>query len=171
MSDIDDKRYKLRAKGSAYRAKIRAGSDCIRQAYFATGHTSTHVELALGKWLKQINDPDAEWSEAIIRPKWAQKIADHEPLFTATGGYGPDHTQALQDVADITWGDYIPSEISMMILTISFKGAASNYAWIAYQSGNPGILDWVQVCTKTISNLRYHPQLLVGVDPFSECGP
>tara|TARA_Y100000361_G_scaffold18717_1_gene14571 strand:- start:43 stop:543 length:501 start_codon:yes stop_codon:yes gene_type:complete len=144
-------------------------SRCIRSAYFATGHPSTAVEGALATWLEEVEEllPNFE------RPSWAKKITDCEPLFAPTGGYSSVHTLALYQVAgfknQIYGGFSISSEIHAMILAISVKGAASDYAWVAFQDGDA--IAWIETCTRMLTLLHGQPQLITGIDPFSECGP
>lgn len=147
---------------------------CIRSAYFATGHPSTAVEAALTKWLDEIEELVSDFQP----PSWAKKIRDCEPLCMTTGGYSSVHTLALYQVADFAnqlFGfrfksfQNISSEIHAMILAISVKGAASDYAWTAFQHGDA--IKWVETCTRMLTLLHGQPQLLTGIDPFSECGP
>ena len=154
-----------------YRKKVDAvGTRCIRSAYFATGHPSTAVEAALTKWLDEIEELVSDFEA----PSWAKKIRDCEPLCMTTGGYSSVHTLALWQVAgyanQISDGCFpIRSDIHAMILTISVKGAASDYAWVAFQHGDA--IKWVETCTRMLTLLHGHPQRLTGIDPFSECGP
>lgn len=154
-----------------HRMNVQAcATRCIRSAYFATGHPSTAVEAALTKWLDEIEELVSDFQP----PSWAKKIRDCEPLCMTTGGYSSVHTLALWQVAgyanQISDGCFpIRSDIHAMILAISVKGAASDYAWIAFQHGDA--IKWVETCTRMLTLLHGQPQLITGIDPFSECGP
>lgn len=154
-----------------YRKKVEAvGTRCIRSAYFATGHPSTAVEAGLTKWLDEIEELVSDFEP----PSWAKKIRDCEPLCAPTGGYSSVHTLALYQVAgyanQISDGCFpISRDIHAMILAISVKGAASDYAWIAFQDGDA--IKWVETCTRMLTLLHGKPQLITGINPFSECGP
>ena len=143
---------------------------CIRSAYFATGHPSTAVEAALSTWLEEVE----ELIPNFDRPSWAAKITDCEGLNAPTGGYSAEHTTALWQVAGFAHQLFdgrfpISRDVHAMILTISVKGAASDYAWIAFQDGDA--IGWIETCTRMLCLVNNHPQRLTGLDPFSECGP
>ena len=164
-----EKLEKVRLVRRQRNALNKIGTACIRKAYFGTGHPATMVESALADFIEEAD------LRTVKKYSWIKKIQDCEPLDVPNGGYSSAHTSALYDVACAAFGgnrpynpDCIPSDIHLMIMLISFKGAASDYAWIAFQADT---LDWIATSHRVISHLRYQPQLLTGMDPFSDCGP
>ena len=122
------------------------------------------VESALADFIEEAD------LRTVKKFSWIKKIQDQEPLDEPNGGYSATHTSALYDVActAINGADCVSPDIHMMNMRISMQGAASNYARRAFQADT---MAWVGTSHRVISNLRYHPQALTGIDPFSECGP
>ena len=160
----EEKLEKIRIVRRQRNALHKIGVRCIRKAYFGTEHTATMVESALADFIEEAD------LRTVKKFSWIKKIQDQEPLDEPNGGYSATHTSALYDVACTAFNgaDCVSPEIHMMIMRISMQGAASNYAWIAFQADT---MAWVGTSHRVISNLRYHPQALTGIDPFSECGP
>ena len=148
-----------------------AATACVEEAYFSTAHTATAVEGALATWLKTVGREISEDKKT----DWMRKIEQFETL-TPYGGFGIEHANALFDV--VTWCPheerpaqqfFVHPTLHEMLLVISFKGSVCNYAWFFEGSvSNLNPTSWVSACVGGITRMQHDPQLIVGIDPFSE---